>query len=164
MVCDTPPEKKIPKYLNMERCYTDGSPSHSSHPLLQRCILLAFVRGDALVDWSAGTPLPLTDSSGATASSQRRRTLFDCWTWRLLNIDPLQCRQWEARRTVEERVTVSTEIRGCIMLSRFISCFWITLYIRLGCFLGGGDAQNAKEGKLVKFGALFADKPKEQVT
>uniref|UniRef100_A0A674N1G0 Ephrin type-A receptor 7 n=1 Tax=Takifugu rubripes TaxID=31033 RepID=A0A674N1G0_TAKRU len=31
------------------------------------------------------------------------------------------------------------------MLSRSISCLWITLYIRLGCFLGGGDAQNAKE-------------------
>lgn len=44
------------------------------------------------------------------------------------------------------------------MSSRFISCFWVTLYIRLGCFLGGGDAQNAKEGKLVKFRALFADK------
>lgn len=43
------------------------------------------------------------------------------------------------------------------MLSRSISCLWITLYIRLGCFLGGGDAQNAKEGKLVKFAGLWAD-------
>lgn len=55
-------------------------------------------------------------------------------------------------------MTVETEIRGCIMLSRSLPCLWITLYIRLGCFLGSGDAQNAKEGKLVK----FADQLKDQ--
>lgn len=76
----------------------------------------------------------------------------------VVNIDPLRWRQWEALRTVEQRVTVETEIRGCIMLSRFLPCLWITLYIRLGCFLGSGDAQNAKEGKLVK----FADQLKDQ--
>uniref|UniRef100_H3CP71 receptor protein-tyrosine kinase n=1 Tax=Tetraodon nigroviridis TaxID=99883 RepID=H3CP71_TETNG len=31
------------------------------------------------------------------------------------------------------------------MVSRSLPCLWITLYIRLGCFLGSGDAQNAKE-------------------
>lgn len=102
-------------------------------------------------DWSAHTLVFRKDSGGAAGPAQRQRTLFECWTWRLLNIDPLRWRQWEAHRTVEQRVTLETEIRGCIMLSRSLPCLWITLYIRLGCFLGSGDAQNAKEGKLVKF-------------
>lgn len=109
-------------------------------------------------DWSEHTLFFQTVSGGATGSAQRPRTLFESWTWWLLNIDPLRCRQWEARRTVEQRVTFETEIRGCIMLSRSLPCLWITLYIRLGCFWGSGDAQNAKEGKLVK----FADKLKDQ--
>lgn len=37
------------------------------------------------------------------------------------------------------------------MVSRSLPCLWITLSIRLGWFLASGDAQNAKEGKLVKF-------------
>lgn len=109
-------------------------------------------------DWSAHTPSFQTDGGGAAGSAQQQRTLFESWTWWMLNIDPLRCRQWEARRTVERRVTFETEIRGCIMLSRSLPCLWITLYIRLGCFWGSGDAQNAKEGKLVK----FADKVKDR--
>lgn len=39
----------------------------------------------------------------------------------------------------------------CTMLSRFFSCPWIALGLYLCCCLDGGDLQNAKEGKLVKF-------------
>lgn len=40
------------------------------------------------------------------------------------------------------------------MLSRSISCLWITFCLHLCCLVDSGEAQNAKEGKLLKFGAV----------
>lgn len=108
VVCDTLPEQSKNIWTRsaaalMEAAHLRPAPpsSGASYWLLSAATL---ARGQP--DWSALTLLPLTDSRGAPGSSQRQRTLFECWTWRLLNIDPLRCRQWEAHRTVEERLTV----------------------------------------------------------
>lgn len=38
------------------------------------------------------------------------------------------------------------------MLSRSIPCLWITFCLHLCCYVDSGEAQNAKEGKFLKFG------------
>lgn len=106
VVCDTLPEQSKNIWSAtalMEGAHLRPAPpcSGASYWLLSEATV---ARGQP--DWSPLTLLPLTDSRGAPGSSQRQRTLFECWTWRLLNIDPLRCRQWEAHRTVEERLTV----------------------------------------------------------
>lgn len=40
------------------------------------------------------------------------------------------------------------------MLSRSLSCLWITFFLHLCCYVDSGEAQNAKEGKFLKFGLL----------
>lgn len=38
------------------------------------------------------------------------------------------------------------------MISRSISCLWITFCLHVCCYVDSGEAQNAKEGKFLKFG------------
>ena len=38
------------------------------------------------------------------------------------------------------------------MLSRSIPSLWITVFLHFCYYVGSGEAQNAKEGKFVKFG------------
>lgn len=41
------------------------------------------------------------------------------------------------------------------MLFRSIPCLWITVCLRLCCYVDSAEAQNAKEGKFLKFGLLI---------
>lgn len=49
------------------------------------------------------------------------------------------------------------------MLSRSIPCLWIILCLHLSCYIDSGEAQNAKEGKFLKFGFSFISSHLEDI-
>lgn len=59
-----------------------------------------------LPHWRSAPPVSLTDTAAATVSSQRQRALFERAAAGCCTYSRFQCRQWEARDAVAQRVTV----------------------------------------------------------